>query len=55
MTLIPSVLLSYLWPVISSRIFLDNHKTVVVELGFCFEAVNVSLLDGEGKQVLRIS
>ena len=40
MTLIPSVLLSYLWPVISSGIFLDNRKTVVVEVGLCFETLS---------------
>ena len=55
MTLIPPVLLSYLWLVISSRIFLDNHKTVVVELEFCFEAVKVSLVDGKENKSFEFS
>ena len=55
MTLIPSVLLSYLWPVISSGIFLDNRKTVVVEVGLCFETVNVSLVDGNENKSFEYS
>ena len=42
MTLTPSVLLSYLWLAIPSRIFLDNRAIVVVVLGFCFETLSKS-------------
>ena len=47
MTLIPSVLLSYLWPVISSRIFSRQSQNRGGGTGILFrDSFNVSLVDG---------
>ena len=55
MTPTPSVLLSYLWSAISSRIFLDNRTTVVVVMGFCFETLKISLVDGKENKSFEFS
>lgn len=56
MTMIVSVLLSYLWPVISSRISLNNRKNCGGGTGILFrDSVNVSLVDGKENKSFEYS